>query len=754
MKQITHRILTRVMVASLFASIAGIWSCDPVYELPVEPTLTADAKYLIYGMDGGSQSITFTANRAWTAKLLDNQLNDSVEWCSLSSAEGKEGTHTITISVISLDGDYREAFLILNCSGAGAEIPVMQSGIPIVTAEEAASIYEAGATLTGNWYYSGEIDVTEIGFAIAEESSGNYTNIMLELDSISQGTFSEKISDLLSETTYLFKFYVKTASGEYYYSEAKTFTTDVVPVHLEVKDLVARGKALAVGGSQEQTLSEFIAVSISYVVEQDNLIKLSLVDSDCSSDIGEGKSVANYGIMVTIPSDSTMLGVYQVGDVLKVRTKGALLSNIDGNPLLALKDPASVEKTSTGYILDPVTVAHFELNDYLAMYVAIENTQVTKSYLDEELYPSWSNTVFTMEVSGSEQSYSMQVPDGASFAADSVLTGSGTLKGIVNPGQVGYLVNPRSASDLAGLSNDRFVSLLELRFLDPVFVGELTVGKPSTAYISLPYINGDGSTLTADISVTMSGTGVDSLGADPLEVIGITDPTVGIGIGELRLEVTGTPVVKGEIIFSIVGFDAYLSNTTVNTTVITEYVPVVGNFEVVWDVSTCNYATSMAYTTNTNPDITVTDLIGVNFNGSGETTKYLQDFATTGCDANTDENRISEPYVYLTTSLTVAAGKVLHLSGMDITCRTNGGDSKVSFQYSFDGTNFTEFDYFYIGSIEPTTLKLGEIDALKNVVEGSTVTFRIVPVNPISTAKWGISGKSTDRGLAIYGDVE
>ncbi len=71
---------------------------------------------------------------------------------------------------------------------------------------------------------------------------------------------------------------MKTSSGEYFYSESKSFTTDVAPVLLAVKDLVGRAKELSVGGSKEQTESEFLDVSVSNIVETDDLIRLSLVD--------------------------------------------------------------------------------------------------------------------------------------------------------------------------------------------------------------------------------------------------------------------------------------------------------------------------------------------------------------------------------------------------------------------------------------------------------------------------------------------
>jgi hypothetical protein len=753
MKKLVIKTLKKFMMLSTLISIIGLWSCNGVYDLPVKATIKTNKDVAVFGLEGGLQTIEFNVNRAWTATISKNLLPDSTEWCSISSKSGNAGNQTITITVKSLDGDYREALLILNSSASGKEIPIMQSGKPIVKTADSTFIDEANVTLSGAWYYSGKIEMTEIGFAVAPESTGIYTNYKLVRDSITQGIFSGKISNLLSATKYLYKSYVKTSTGDYYFGIEKSFTTDVPPVHLAVKDLVARAKALAVGGSKELTESEYIVVSISNVVETTNGITLSLVDNDCQADVAAGKSVANYGITTTIVSDSTTRGVYKTGEVLTIRSKGALLSNIKGNPLFTIRNLKNIAITSTGATLTPVKVAHTELSNYLAMYVEIDNTQVTKSYLNPVTYPSWGLTVFTMEVNGSEESYLMQLPVGSTFASNPVLTGSGILKGIVAPGQVGYLLSPPVPSDVAGLTNDRFESLLGLRFLTPVFNGSLTVGMASTCYISIPYKNGDGSTVKTTVSATLSGAA-----AAGLSVSVITNPTVGAGLGSLILVVSGTPTIDGDVTFTITGLDNYSSVKTVTTTVIKPIVAVVGNFEVVWNVSSCNYATTMPWTTNSNTAITVSNLVATNFNGSASTTKYAKDFATTGCDQNTDANRLSNPVVYLKTTLTVPAGKTLHLSGLDIACRTNGGDSQVSIQYSFDGVNFVEIDYSTIPSYSSTqpgkTVVLGKFPPLTNIVEGTTITFRIVPVNALSGAKWGINGNSTSRGLAIYGDVQ
>jgi len=745
MKQLILTILRKSMMLSMLTGIVGICSCDNVSELPEKPSLKTDTEFLVYGLDGGSQTVEFTVNREWTAKLLN--INDT-SWCTLSTVSGEAGDKKVTVTVKNLDGDFRQALLILNCSASGKEIPIMQSGKPIVLTGAATDVDEANATLAGSWYYSGEIEVTEIGFAIAPASTGSFTNYKLVRDSIVQGDFAGSIMDLTSVTDYVYKAYVKASTGEYYYGEEKTFKTDAVPVHLAVKDLVARGKSLSVGGSLGLTESEYIVVLVSNVNESANTITLSLVDTDCSADLAASKSVANYGITATIVSNVSTIGVYKAGDVLTIRTKGSILSNNNGNPLLAIQNLKLVKTTSTGGTLTPVHVVHTELSNYLAMYVAIENTQATKVFLNATSYPTWGNTVFTMEVKNSEESYTMQVPASASFAGNPVLTGSGTLKGIVAPGTIGYLLRPRLASDVAELTNTRFASMLELRFLNPVFNGIMTVGEASTCYISIPYKNGDNSTVNAVITVSASGDA-----AAGLTIAGLSNPTVGSGTGSLVLAVTGIPTVDGVITFTINGFDSYLTTNTVTTTVLKPDKPVIGNFEVIWDVSTSNYAASVAYKTNTNTTITASNLVATNFNGSSLTTKWTTDLGTTGCDANTAANKLSAPSRYLTTTLKVPSGKTLHLSGLDIACRTNGGDSEVSVQYALDGTNFTEISNKVELSGVADTLNIGKFPALKNVVEGSTVTFRIVPINTNSVAKWGINGKGTTRGLAIYGDV-
>ena len=38
MRQFKNRISTKLMMLSILVSILGLWSCDPVYDLPVKPS--------------------------------------------------------------------------------------------------------------------------------------------------------------------------------------------------------------------------------------------------------------------------------------------------------------------------------------------------------------------------------------------------------------------------------------------------------------------------------------------------------------------------------------------------------------------------------------------------------------------------------------------------------------------------------------------------------------------------------------------
>ena len=132
------------------------WSCsDASSELPEKPEMSFSGKPILFSEEGGERSVSFTTNRAWTAQLINNLDAAQQPWCTLSVESGGAGSHRITIEAQPLEGDYREAILILNASAAGGEITVMQSGQPVITTADAVAVDESAATLGGSWIYSG-----------------------------------------------------------------------------------------------------------------------------------------------------------------------------------------------------------------------------------------------------------------------------------------------------------------------------------------------------------------------------------------------------------------------------------------------------------------------------------------------------------------------------------------------------------------------------------------------------------------------
>ena len=112
MKQLVMNTFTKLMMLSILVSIFGLWSCDSVYDLPVKAIMKTNKDFLVFPLEGGTQTIEFEANRAWTAQLTNNLPSDTTKWCSISAVKGDAGKQTLTITVKNMNGDYREARLI------------------------------------------------------------------------------------------------------------------------------------------------------------------------------------------------------------------------------------------------------------------------------------------------------------------------------------------------------------------------------------------------------------------------------------------------------------------------------------------------------------------------------------------------------------------------------------------------------------------------------------------------------------------
>ncbi len=715
--------------------------------LPEKPELQTSVSELLFSMSGGTQTITFETNRNWTASVDPTSVSADVSWCTVSGESGPMGTNTITVTVEGMEGDYREALLILNASAAGKEIRIRQSGIPLVSTGAAEEVNESGALLSVTWQYAGEISVSEVGVALRKTGIGGaFVDYAVETDEeLVPGTYYVRVSDLNASTEYDAVAYVTTSEGDRYEGEQLNFTTAETPVKVAISEIKEMGRTVALGGSQ--TVADNLIIEGTVIASYTEPVEGTATTKSTSIEEtkvlivdGTGK---DCGITLKL---ETGTNVYGRGDRISVRAKDGNLSHVASGAVYLAPSASGIELLSSGNEVVPVTVSHTALESYESMYVTIENTQLMSSFQGLETWSSRS--VITFEVSGSETSFDAFVPATAEIASEAPSFLSGSLSGIVVSDDVSsYLVMATSREDVAGLTEDRFESVLTLRFLKPVFSGTLYTGEEiAGSVLRIEYRNGDGSTIENEIYADVSGDAAEGISVQP-----ISGAVINPGTGYIDLVVEGTPTTEGEVIFTVYGIDG-LEDPVCTAEVSQPYVPEVGNFETYWNISSHGYASSLPYTENTNPSgVSVSDmaLIASADNMSG--TKWSNDWGAIGWDSNTS---VSSPSQYYTFALTVASGKTLDLSGLDLNFRINGGDIDLYVQYSIGSSAFNQAYYSKLTTSSSTSIVigLGALADLTGISEGVTVTFRIVPVGTNSATKWAL--KTGDKSLSIYGNVD
>nr|WP_321353688.1 BACON domain-containing carbohydrate-binding protein [uncultured Draconibacterium sp.] len=144
------------------ALLALMTSCDDEETVTLLKEIQVSSSYVSIPVDGGSTSITITANDSWTVV-------SDIEWLTISSASGSAGESTLTFSAESaLDG--RKAELSIQCGDATQRINVIQglAQIAPATCQEVidgpdSKTYQVTGVVTaitnttyGNWYLEDE----------------------------------------------------------------------------------------------------------------------------------------------------------------------------------------------------------------------------------------------------------------------------------------------------------------------------------------------------------------------------------------------------------------------------------------------------------------------------------------------------------------------------------------------------------------------------------------------------------------------
>ena len=128
--------------------ILSCWSCSSGSDEPVvkpDPTPIPQDKVEVTTSEpvmeqkGGTASVSFTTNAAWTANV-----SSSTSWCSVSPSSGTAGTHVLTVTSTANDTyDERNATVTINAGKASKSFTVTQKQKDALTVTSAKNEFTA-----------------------------------------------------------------------------------------------------------------------------------------------------------------------------------------------------------------------------------------------------------------------------------------------------------------------------------------------------------------------------------------------------------------------------------------------------------------------------------------------------------------------------------------------------------------------------------------------------------------------------------
>jgi hypothetical protein len=151
------------------ATVALMTSCDDEDAVTLLKEIQVSSSYVAIPEEGGSTTITVTAQDSWTTEKVliwknDTTVQDSIKWLTISPATGSAGETELTFSAPStING--RTAEVLLHSGGKTQRINVIQ-GLPTISE---ATVAEVNAGPDGKIFR-----VTGVCTAIANTTYGNW----------------------------------------------------------------------------------------------------------------------------------------------------------------------------------------------------------------------------------------------------------------------------------------------------------------------------------------------------------------------------------------------------------------------------------------------------------------------------------------------------------------------------------------------------------------------------------------------------
>ena len=148
---------------------------------------------------------------------------------------------------------------------------------------------------------------------------------------------------------------------------------------------------------------------------------------------------------------------FAYGTMVKIDLSGVKMAAYSGAKQISGLALDKITTVSTGNTVDAkvVTMADFLANKYEGQYVALEGVQVAASDLSKTWVSGGSHTSINMEDANGNK-FVVFSSSYASYGAETVSQGSGTIKGIssINNGKIQIIFTQES--DFAGLNGERF----------------------------------------------------------------------------------------------------------------------------------------------------------------------------------------------------------------------------------------------------------------------------------------------------------